>query len=87
MRVPISPLDDEAIAEKESLAAEILAGEMVEPTEEEKKNGWTRETLTKYISDRLAAQALSVDVNSLTRKLARKKDEQNHKYRPLRWRE
>lgn len=58
----------------------------VEPTEEEKKNGWTAETLTAYLVERLAGQSLAVDVNSLHRKVARRPNVQNHRYNPLRWR-
>lgn len=60
--------------------------ELVEPTEEEKRNGWTAETLTAYLAERLAGQTLAVDPNSVHRKLARRPSAQNHKYRPHRWR-
>ena len=56
----------------------------VEPSEEEKKNGWTTETLTAYLADRAAGQSLAIDPNSLSRR--KPPDMQNHKYRPLRWR-
>ena len=59
---------------------------LVEPTEGEKKNGWTAETLTRYLIERKAGQSLDVDVNSLQRRMARRPIEQDHKYNPLRWR-
>ena len=58
----------------------------VEPTDEEKRNGWTSESLTAYLAERQAGQELAVDVNSLHRRLARRPTEQNHRYRPHRWR-
>ena len=60
--------------------------ESVEPTEEEKKNGWTSETLTAYLADRLAGQSLSTNIDSLSRKMARRPDAQVS-YQPLRWRD
>jgi len=60
--------------------------EIVEPTDEEKRNGWTAESLTKYLSERQAGQSLSVDVNSLHRRVARRPDMQT-RYNPKRWRE
>lgn len=59
---------------------------LVEPTEDEKKNGWTAKTLTAYHADRSAGQSLSIDVNSLSRRMARKPQTQA-RYQPLRWRE
>ena len=61
--------------------------EPIEPTVEEKRNGWTKEALTKYLAERNAGQSLSVDVNSLHRRVARRPNEQNHSYRPHRWRD
>jgi len=86
-RPRIVPLHERLIEEQDFARREALnKNEIIEPTEEEKKNGWTAETLTKYLQERHAAQNLSVDVNSLTRQVARRKDEQNHKYNPRRWR-
>lgn len=45
-------------------------GRADEPTEEEKKNGWTTKSLTAYLKERYAAQSLTVDVHSLSRKVA-----------------
>ena len=59
--------------------------EPVEPNEEEKRNGWTTESLTKYIASQLASQSLTIDIKSLKRKV--KPDTQNNRYNPRRWRE
>jgi len=88
LRPEIRPLRDRIEEELNDAQREALErGEEIEPTEEEKKNGWTKETLTRYLAERLAAQSLAVDVNSLHRKSARKPHEQNHRYRPHRWRQ
>ena len=63
-----------------------LVQELVEPTDDEKKNGWTAETLTRYLIERRAGQSLDTDPNSLQRKMGRRPIEQDHKYNPLRWR-
>ncbi len=63
-----------------------LTQELIEPTADEKKNGWTAETLTSYLIERRAGQSLDVDPNSLQRKMGRRPIEQDHKYNPLRWR-
>ncbi len=60
---------------------------VVEPTDEEKRNGWTAEELTEYIASREAGQALSVDPHSLHRRTQRRPTEQKHKYLPHYWRE
>ena len=64
----------------------IKEQEKIEPTEEEKKNGWTAESLTLYLAERKAAQSLGIDVNSFYRKSLQRPMTQNHKYNPLRWR-
>ena len=60
--------------------------QMVEPTEDEKRNGWTAETLTAYIAEREAGAAVNIDPNSLHRKLAARPRTQNHRFNPKRWR-
>ena len=86
-RPEIVPLSDKLSQELESARREALANQQdIEPTDEEKKNGWTRETLTAYLAERFAAQSLAVDADSLLRRTARRSDEANHRYRPLRWR-
>jgi len=64
--------------------AALSRQQSIEPSEEEKRNGWTTETLTKYLTERLAGQSLIVDVHSLHRRQL--PDEQNHRYRVHRWR-
>lgn len=76
-------LGDELDAVQQNAAAEQPR---VEPTEDEKRNGWTAESLTAYLAERNAGQSLSIDVNSLHRRLARRPVVQNHRYNPLRWR-
>ena len=86
-RVEIVPLRDQLSLELDIIRRETLARqELIEPTEDEKKNGWTAEKLTAYLAERLAGQSLTVDVNSLHRKTAHRPNVQNHWYRPHRWR-
>jgi len=85
--VRIAPLSERLEDELDAATRQALANqEMIEPTEAEKKNGWTRESLTEYLAERMAAQEMVVDVNSLHRRAARRPDESNHRYNPLRWR-
>ena len=58
---------------------------VVEPTEDERRNGWTSETLTAYLVDQRAAQSLRINPNSAMNRRARRPDKQNGRYRPLRW--
>ncbi len=86
-RIPVAPLSDRVLDEHDMARREALANsEEIEPTEEEKRNGWTTKTLTKYLAERFAAQSLHIDVNSLSRKSARRPNEQNHRYNVKRWR-
>jgi len=86
-RPTIVPLAERLIEEQDSARREALnKNETIEPNEEEKKNGWTTESLTRYLQEQHAAQTLRVDVHSLSRQVARRKDVQNHKYNPRRWR-
>ena len=71
---------------KEARNEALARAERIEPTEEEKRNGWTAETLTTYLAEREAAQTLAFDPDSLERKSGRRKREQNHNYNILRWR-
>jgi hypothetical protein len=53
---------------------------LIEPTDDEIRNGWDSKSLTKYISDRETAQGekmLSPPKRPVT---------QNHRYNPHRWR-
>lgn len=85
--IEIVPLREELNRERDYARREAINTQKeIEPTDEEKKNGWTTKTLTKYLADRMAGQSLSVDVNSLHRRKARRPNSQNHKYSPHRWR-
>ena len=85
--IEVVPLSEKLSDELETARREAINQQQtIEPTEEEKKNGWTAKTLTAYLSERLAAQTLNVDVNSLHRQVARRPREANHHYRPHRWR-
>lgn len=57
----------------------------IEPTEAEKKNGWTAEALTKYYAEREKAAAIRVfgDPGTKKRKLLRVQN--TKKFRPLYW--
>jgi predicted transcriptional regulator len=86
-RPEVTPLADKLDRERRDARREALAaGARIEPTEEERRNGWTTETLTAYLAERAAGQSLAVDVNSLHRRNARRPDEANHRYNPRRWR-
>jgi len=54
----------------------------IEPTDDERRNGWTAETLAEYLASRQAA--LDVDPNSPQRR--HRPEVQNHAYNPHRWR-
>ena len=85
--IEVVPLSEKLSDELETARREAINQQQtIEPTEEEKRNGWTAKTLTAYLSERLAAQTLNVDVNSLHRQVARRPREANHHYRPHRWR-
>lgn len=59
---------------------------LIEPTDEEKRNGWDAETLTEYRAERSAAQTIAIDPNSVQRGLMARPHVQNNKYSPFRWR-
>lgn len=82
-----TPLRDKLYEELNDAQQGVLETQVpVEPTDEEKRNGWTTESLTAYLAERQAGQELAIDVNSLHRRLARRPTEQNHRYNPKRWR-
>ena len=86
--IEVVPLSEKLSEELETARREAINNQQpIEPTEEEKRNGWTAKTLTAYLTDRIAAQSLNVDVNSLHRQVARRPREANHHYRPHRWRQ
>jgi hypothetical protein len=53
---------------------------VIEPTDEEKRNGWDAETLTDYLEEAEKRQLSNVFTPP------QKPHSQNHKYNPLRWR-
>ena len=57
----------------------------VEPTPDEIKNGWTKETLALYIAERESAQAGKYSFDPMFRPPV-KPMVANSKYNPLRWR-
>ena len=59
----------------------IVQDEQYEPTEEEKRNGWTRSSLKEYILKREQEQAKMIFTKKPIRPI-----EQNHRYRPHKWR-
>ena len=59
---------------------------LVQPSDEERRNGWTAETLTKYLHEQTAAQALKIDPLSSLNRRARRPTRANNRYRPHYWR-
>ena len=57
----------------------------IEPTDNELKGGWTKETLAEYLAERERAQAGVVMFNPDYRKPQRAKWA-NNRYNPMRWR-
>lgn len=57
---------------------------LIEPTEDEKRNGWNAVTLTAYVHERDIEQRLKMDPHHESR--AMRPRAQNHKYNPKRWR-
>jgi len=52
-----------------------------EPTDEEERNGWTKETLRAYHESRQRQQAKTIYTKKQTLP-----NEQNHRYQPHKWR-
>ena len=67
---------------REREAIDVPEG-LVEPTPEEVRNGWTAETLTAYVNERLAAQSVAADPASLARRHAARPTRANSRYRKL----
>lgn len=86
MTTEVTSLRGRLANELDQAQAKAAQRDPVEPTEDEKRNGWTTETLNIYLAERHAGQDLAIDVNSLHRRLARRPTEQNHRYNPKRWR-
>ena len=57
----------------------------IEPTDEERKGGWTKETLAVYLAEREQAQAGVIMFHPDHRRRARPRWA-NNSYSPLRWR-
>lgn len=70
----------------EALDAAEASTPLVEPSEDEARNGWTAATLTAYLTEQQAAQSLRVDPHSAMNRQARRPAVANNRYRPLRWR-
>lgn len=60
--------------------------DLVQPTADEARNGWTAETLTAYLQEQQASASLRADMGSAMRRQGRRPQRQNRDYRPLRWR-
>jgi hypothetical protein len=58
---------------------------LIEPTADEAKNGWTAKTLTAYLAQQQASQAMRNDWTSALRRKPRP-SLANSDYRPSRWR-
>ena len=81
------PLQDRLADELDSAQADAVDGQpLVEPTEDERRNGWTAEALTNYLAERTAGQALKLDPHSLHNRMDRRPRAANSRYSPLRWR-
>ena len=61
-----------------------IAEPLIEPTDEEKRNGWTAETLTAYVHEQRAAQTVRIDPKSFSRQA--RPTRANSKYSPFKWR-
>lgn len=82
--VPLSARLYDELDEAQRRALDAL--EPVEPTPDERRNGWTAETLGLYLAGRAAGAAVHLDPASMHRRAARRSSEQRHRYNPLRWR-
>ena len=59
---------------------------LVQPSPGEVRNGWTPETLTRYLAEQATAQAMRIDPHSVQSRRARRPTRCNNRYRPQRWR-
>lgn len=79
--------EDRLFTELDNAQRDALAKQPdVEPTEDEKRNGWTTETLTAYVASRRAASTLRADPHSLHRRADARPTMQRNDYNPKRWR-
>ena len=83
IRTVYDRLDDELYR---AVDGELDNAEWIEPTEEEARNGWTAEELTRYVAERKAGQSLNIDPASTQRRLAERPVIANSQYSPHRWR-
>ena len=58
---------------------------MIEPSEAEKRNGWTTEALSKYYADREKAAAIRIWGDPADKKRRILKVQNVKKFNPLRW--
>lgn len=58
---------------------------LIEPTREERRNGWTAEALTKYHADRERAALIRVFGDPSEKKRKRLVVQNTAKFNPLRW--
>ncbi len=72
--------------QKALAAAEAIQPALIQPSAEEARNGWTPETLTKYLNEHSASVTLRVDPHSTFNRRARRPTQANNKYRVQRWR-
>lgn len=85
--VRISQAERERQEFKKALTeAEAKQPALIQPNDEEARNGWTPETLTAYLNEQTAAQSLRVDPHSAFNRRARRPTRANNRYRPQRWR-
>lgn len=63
------------------MTATTPTADLLEPTLEERNNGWTAKTLTAYIKERTEAQTEAI----LGERKVKPKS-QNHRYNPKHWR-
>ena len=81
-------LEEQQRSEFKNALAEAEATQplLIQPSDEEARNGWTPETLTQYLHEQTAAQALKINPSSSLNRRARRPTRANNRYRPQRWR-
>jgi hypothetical protein len=62
----------------------MVKNDVIEPNEEEKRNGWTTQTLTAYVAMVRASSSKRLDPGSKARRAQRPRHTNNH-YSPFRW--
>lgn len=81
-------IEEQAVREfsKALDVAEAATPALIQPNDEEARNGWTPEGLTAYLNEQRAAQSLRIDPLSALNRRARRPTQANNRYRPQRWR-